>query len=73
VARSNHPSIEPTAAVAEQRLKVLEAFRSVAVGFEKDLLATGFREVALILGSARQAAEEVLAAEDSRPSSSTER
>lgn len=47
-----------------RRLKVLETFRTVAVGFEKDLLAVGAREVALILGSARQAAEATLAAED---------
>ena len=44
--------------------KVLEAFRGIAVGLERDLQAIGALEVAMLLGAARQAAEEILAAED---------
>lgn len=52
----------------DQHMKVLEAFRSVAVRFEKDLLGCGAREVALLLGAARQAAEQALAAAEERSS-----
>lgn len=44
----------------DERVKVLEALRTVALRFEKDVGKLGYHEIALLLGTARTAAEENL-------------
>ncbi len=54
----------PPADRGRDRHKVLETFRAIAVGLERDLLSVGAREVALLLGMARQAAEQEVTVDD---------
>ena len=53
----------------DERVKVLEALRTVALRFEKDVGKLGYHEIALLLGTARTAAEENLRnlSDDSSP------